>query len=46
MELRSVNRLKSIVKKYFPLSARSLLIFVAAMASASALCAFLQRLTT
>ena len=41
-----MNRLKSIVKKYFPLSARSWLIFVAAMASASALCAFLQRLTT
>ena len=31
-----MNRLKSIVKKYFPLSARSWLIFVAAMASASA----------
>ena len=41
-----MNRLKSIVKKYFPLSARSWLIFVAAMASASALCALLQRLTT
>ena len=41
-----MDRIKSILKNYFPLSAKGWLIFVAAMASASALCAVLQRLTT